>query len=202
MVILGIDPGFGRVGYGIIEYKNNKYRVIEYGSITTPFNSDFSKRLLKIAEDLEDILERNKIDQVAIEELFFNTNVTTGINVAQARGVMLYIFAKHNIEVFGYTPMQAKIALCGYGKADKLQMKEMVKSFLKLKTMPKLDDTTDALALAITHIHSHKFTFVKDSNKITKANLDLQKQLELVKKQEKKDKEKLNKMIAKASKKN
>lgn len=200
MIILGIDPGFGRVGYGIIDYSQNKYKVIEYGSITTEFNSDFSKRLLKIAEDLEDIILRNKIDQVAIEELFFNTNVTTGINVAQARGVMLYIFAKHNIDVYGYTPMQAKLALCGYGKADKLQMKEMVKKFLKLEKMPKLDDTTDALALAITHIHSHKFNFVKDSNKITKAKQDLLKQLELVKKQEKKDKARLNKMIAKNSK--
>lgn len=154
MVVLGIDPGFGRVGYGIIEYKNNKYRVMEYGSITTEAGVRFSKRLNKIEKDLQSICSKYTIDVASVEKLFFNTNITTGIQVAEARGVILNTLENLNIDICEYTPLQIKQALVGYGRADKIQIKNMVKSFLKLDTMPKLDDTTDALAMAICHTHS------------------------------------------------
>jgi len=156
MVVLGIDPGFARVGYGIIDYNKNKYRVIEYGSITTDADMQFSKRLNKIEKDLESICCKYKIDAASVEKLFFNTNIKTGIQVAEARGVILNTMENLKIEVSEYTPLQIKQALVGYGRADKLQIKDMVKKFLKLEVMPKLDDTTDALAIAICHTHSYK----------------------------------------------
>ena len=156
MVIMGIDPGYGRIGYGIIEYKNNRYRVIEYGSITTKENSYFPSRLNKIETDLREICSRYKIDVSAIEDLFFNNNIKTGIKVAEARGVIINTLYSLGIEINEYTPLQIKQALVGYGRADKFQIKEMVKSFLKLETMPKLDDTTDALAISICHANSYK----------------------------------------------
>lgn len=157
MIILGIDPGYAIVGYGIIDYSKNKYRVIEYGSITTEAGLTLSKRLNKIAIELEEIIKKYNIDAASIEELFFNTNTKTAINVAQARGVILNILEKNAITIFEYTPLQVKQALVGYGRAEKLQMKNMVKSFLNLEKMPKLDDTTDALAIAICHSHSCRF---------------------------------------------
>ncbi len=157
MYILGIDPGFGRVGYGIIEYKNNKYRPVEYGCITTPAGESLSSRLKKIYEDLEEVISRYNIDAASVEALFFNTNITTGIQVAEARGVILLSLENHNIPISEYTPLQVKQALIGYGRADKIQIKNMVKDFLKLEKMPKLDDTTDALAIAICHANSCKY---------------------------------------------
>lgn len=156
MVILGIDPGFGRVGYGIIEVVGNKYKVLEYGSITTEANSYFPYRLNKIEKDLIEVCSRYKIDASSVEELFFNTNIKTGIQVAHARGVIINTLVNLGIEINEYTPLEVKQSLVGYGRADKIQIKNMVKSFLKLETMPKLDDTTDALALAICHSHSSK----------------------------------------------
>lgn len=157
MYVLGIDPGFGRVGYGIIEYRNNKYRAVEYGCITTEAGEKLSTRLKKIYEDLEEVISRYNIDEAAVEELFFNTNITTGIQVAEARGVILLALEKNNIQISEYTPLQVKQALIGYGRADKIQIKNMVKDFLKLEKMPKLDDTTDALAIAICHANSCKY---------------------------------------------
>lgn len=157
MYILGIDPGFGRVGYGIIEYKNNKYRPVEYGCITTPAKENLSLRLKQIYDDLENVISRYNIDAAAVESLFFNTNITTGIQVAEARGVILLALEKHNIAISEYTPLQVKQALIGYGRADKTQIKKMVKEMLKLDNMPKLDDTTDALAIAICHANSNKY---------------------------------------------
>lgn len=157
MYILGIDPGFGRVGYGIIEYRNNKYRAVEYGCITTPSNTKLAPRLKQINEDLEEIISRYNIDASAVEDLFFNTNIKTGIQVAEARGVILLTLEKHNISINEYTPLQVKQALIGYGRADKIQIKNMVKEMLKLDQMPKLDDTTDALAIAICHANSCKY---------------------------------------------
>ena len=154
MVVLGIDPGFGRVGYGIIDYTKNKYKVIEYGCISTEPNSDFPKRLKKIEQDLVEIISRYKIDASSIEELYFNTNSKTAIKVAEARGVILNTLETNNIPIYEYTPLQAKLAIVGYGRADKPQVKNMVKKFLNLEYMPKLDDTTDALAIAICHTHS------------------------------------------------
>lgn len=156
MIVLGIDPGFGRVGYGIIDYNKNKYRVMEYGSITTEAGLKFSKRLNKIQKDLESICNKYEIDVASVEELFFNTNIKTGIQVAEARGVILNTLENLGIEICEYTPLQIKQALVGYGRADKLQIKSMVKKYLNLENMPKLDDTTDALAMAICHTHSYK----------------------------------------------
>ena len=165
MVILGIDPGFGRMGYGIIEYKNNKFRVIEYGCITTPAKEQLSKRLKKIEDDLQSIIDRYHIDASAIEELFFNTNITTAIHVAEARGVMLCVLEKNNIKIAEYTPLEVKQALVGYGRAEKNQIKEMVKDMLKLESMPKLDDTTDALAIAICYANSFKYEMLEKRSK-------------------------------------
>jgi crossover junction endodeoxyribonuclease RuvC len=151
------------MGYGIIEYDKNKYKTLEYGSITTKAAEPLCVRLRKIAEDLQSIIDKYKIDEASIEDLFFNTNIKTGIQVAEARGVMLYILEKNNIKISEYTPLQVKQALVGYGRADKHQMMEMVKRLLKLNEMPKLDDTTDALAIAICHSYSYKY------NKITKG---------------------------------
>lgn len=157
MYILGIDPGFGRVGYGIIEYKNNKYRPVEYGCITTEAGEKLSTRLKRIHEDLEEVISRYNIDAAAVESLFFNTNITTGIQVAEARGVILLALEENNIQISEYTPLQVKQALIGYGRADKIQIKNMVKDMLKLEKMPRLDDTTDALAIAICHANSCKY---------------------------------------------
>lgn len=156
MVVLGIDPGFGRIGYGIIDYNKNKYKVIEYGCITTEAGCNFSKRLNKIEKDLTNICSRYKIEVASVEELFFNTNIKTGIQVAEARGVILNTLENLSIEIAEYTPLQIKQALVGYGRAEKIQIKNMVKTYLNLETMPKLDDTTDALAIAICHTHSYK----------------------------------------------
>lgn len=145
------------MGYGIIEYKFNKYRVIEYGCITTPPKEELSKRLRKIELDLQSVIDRYNIDVCAIEELFFNTNTTTAIHVAEARGVMLCVLEKNNIKIAEYTPLQVKQALVGYGRAEKTQIKQMVKEILKLESMPKLDDTTDALAIAICYLNSYKY---------------------------------------------
>lgn len=157
MYIMGIDPGFGRLGYGIIEYKYNKYRVVEYGCITTPAGDTLSKRLNKIYDDLQSIIDRYKIDVASIEELFFNTNTRTAIHVAEARGVILCALERNNIKIAEYTPLQIKQAIVGYGRADKVQVKQMVQDILKLENMPKLDDTTDALAMAICYANSYKY---------------------------------------------
>lgn len=162
MVVLGIDPGYARVGYGIIDYTKNKYRVLEYGSITTDVADSFPKRLNKIENELRDIISRYSIDSSSIEELYFNTNTKTAIKVAQARGVILNTLESCNISIYEYTPLQAKLAIVGYGRAEKAQVKEMVKKFLNLEKMPKLDDTTDALAIAICHTNCYRLnSFVK-----------------------------------------
>lgn len=162
MIVLGIDPGFGRVGYGVIDYTKNKYRVLEYGCITTDANLEFPKRLNKIENDLLNILSRYNINAASIEDLYFNTNSKTAIKVAEARGVILNTLIKANIDIYEYTPLQAKLAIVGYGRAEKTQVKDMVKRFLGLEQMPKLDDTTDALAIAICHTHNLRFNqFIK-----------------------------------------
>lgn len=183
MVILGIDPGFARLGYGVIDYTNGKYKVLEYGTISTEAHTKLEERLMKINLDLKEIISRYKIEASSIEELFFNTNTKTAIHVAEARGVILYTLAEAGIEIFEYTPLQVKQALVGYGRADKLQVKEMVKSYLKLSSMPKLDDTTDALALAVCHTHSYKYD--KITGKAGNNKLE-----EIIKKYEKETKKK------------
>lgn len=154
MIILGIDPGYAIVGIGVLEYKGNKFRPIEYNAITTHASSITSLRLKKIKEDIQEYLHKYKPDAVAIEELFFNNNAKTAIAVAQARGVLVAEVAAANIPIYEYTPLQIKQAVTGYGRADKNQMQQMVKMLLNLNAIPKPDDAADALAVAICHAHS------------------------------------------------
>lgn len=151
MVILGIDPGLAIVGWGVIESNKGVLRPLAYGAITTPAHTDIESRLLMIRNDLKDIIERYKPDEMAIEELFFNTNITTGIAVAEARGVILCTAHEFGVKISEYTPLQVKQAVVGYGKAEKHQVISMVTSILKLKQPPKPDDTADAIAIAICH---------------------------------------------------
>ncbi len=155
MIILGIDPGFAIVGYGVLEYQNNKFKVLAYGAITTDAKTPMYDRFLSIYDDLNKVIETYKPDFMAIEELFFNTNRTTAINVAQARGILLLAALKHGVQVFEYTPLQVKQAVAGYGRVEKQQVQQMVKLLLNLEKVPKPDDTADALAIAICHGHSY-----------------------------------------------
>ena len=158
MVILGIDPGIGRCGWGIVEVENSKLKVQSFGCIETKPNSPIEQRLLVISSEIEKIIKKYKPDILAIEELFFGANSKTALIVGQARGVVLLMAGKANLPISIYTPLQVKQALTGYGRADKNQMGQMVKTILGLEKIPKLDDTTDALAIAITHAFSEKMS--------------------------------------------
>lgn len=153
MVIIGIDPGYAIVGYGVLEYRANKFTTYAYGAVSTPAGMRFEQRLEIIYDDISRLLAKYKPDVMSIEKLFFTNNKTTGIDVAQARGVILLAARQHNVAVFEYTPMQVKQSVVGYGKAVKTQVQEMTKSLLKLEAIPKPDDTADALAMAICHGH-------------------------------------------------
>lgn len=156
MIIIGIDPGYAIVGVGVIEYKGNKFRPIEYNAITTHSSMASSLRLKIIYDEICEYLDKYKPDAVAIEELFFNTNAKTAILVAQARGVLVVAATNRGIPVYEYTPLQIKQAVTGYGRADKSQIQQMVKMLLNLNAIPKPDDAADALAVAICHAHSGK----------------------------------------------
>ena len=156
MKILGIDPGFAIVGYGIIDHTGNKFKTIEYGAVTTAANEDMFVRFKKIYDGVSEIIKRTNPDAMAIEELFFNSNQKTAINVAQARGIILLAAMNNDVPIFEYTPLQVKQAVVGYGRAEKAQVQQMVKSLLNLEKVPKPDDTADALAIAICHAHSAK----------------------------------------------
>lgn len=158
MRILGIDPGFAITGYSIIDYQGNKFRLINSGAVTTKAGTSFPLRLTKIYDDLSMIIDEYKPDAISVEELFFNNNAKTAINVAQARGVVLIVGCKKGVPTFEYTPLQIKQAVTGYGRADKLQVQRMVKTILNVESLPKLDDTTDSMAAAICHAHSAKFS--------------------------------------------
>ena len=151
MRILGIDPGYGITGFGLIEAERGQSRLISCGAITTPAGMDFSARLEIIYEDMRSLLEQAKPDAVAIEELFFGQNVTTGIGVAQARGVILLAIRQAGVEVASYKPAQVKQSVVGYGNATKHQVMDMTKRLLGLQQMPKPDDAADAIALALCH---------------------------------------------------
>ncbi len=157
MRILGIDPGFAITGYSVIDYIGNKFKLVTSGAITTDAGVSFPIRLEKIFDDLTAIITEYKPDAISVEELFFNNNAKTAINVAQARGVILVVGRKMNIDTFEYTPLQIKQSVVGYGRADKIQVQKMVKSILNVDKLPKLDDTTDSMAAAICHAHSSKF---------------------------------------------
>ncbi len=156
MRILGIDPGIGRTGWGIIEVQGSKLIVQSYGCIETTAGMEMEQRLLSLFEQLTQIIKTEKPDALGIEDLFFNTNAKTALIVGQARGVVLLLAAQHNLSLGVYTPLQVKIAVTGYGRAEKGQVGQMVKTILKLNQIPKPDDTADALAIAITHAFSYK----------------------------------------------
>lgn len=158
MIILGIDPGFGTMGYGVIEKLNNGNIVpVDYGVLTTPKDETFPVRLAILEQGLNKLYEKFKPDEIALEELFFTKNVTTGIQVAEARGVILLSAIKYCGRLYEYTPNQIKQALTGYGKADKVQMMHVVQSILRLKSIPRPDDAADALAVALCHAHTSRF---------------------------------------------
>ncbi len=154
MRILGIDPGYGITGFGLIETQRGQSRLLQCGAITTPAGMDFSARLEIIYEDMRELLQVSKPDAVAIEELFFGQNVTTGIGVAQSRGVILLAIRQAGLEVTAYKPMQVKQSVVGYGNATKHQVQEMTKRLLHLDAMPKPDDAADAIAIALCHARS------------------------------------------------
>ena len=154
MRILGIDPGYATVGFGIVDYQGMDFKTVEYGAILTEAHTEFSGRLAQIFEDMNCLLERYTPQALAVEKLYFNTNKTTGIMVAEARGVILLACAQHGVPVFEYTPSQVKQSVVGYGKAEKRQVMDMTRRILKLNAVPKPDDAADALALAICHARS------------------------------------------------
>jgi crossover junction endodeoxyribonuclease RuvC len=154
MRILGIDPGYGITGFGLIEAQRGQSQLLRCGAITTPAGADFSARLEMIYEDMRQLLEMAKPDAVAIEELFFGQNVTTGIGVAQSRGVILLAIRQAGLPVYQYKPMQVKQAVVGYGNATKHQVQDMTRRILHLEKMPKPDDAADAIAIALCHARS------------------------------------------------
>lgn len=151
MRILGIDPGYATIGFGLIEGERAQYRMVTYGAITTPAGLPLSKRLYQIDRDMEELIGQLKPDVISVEELFFNTNITTGIAVAHGRGVILLAAERLGVPIFEYTPMQVKQAVAGYGGADKRQVMLMTQRLLNMKQVPRPDDAADALALAICH---------------------------------------------------
>lgn len=154
MRILGIDPGYAIVGFGVLDYDDVRFRVVKYGAITTSPETPFNDRLAEIFNDMNGLFETFKPDCMSIEKLFFNTNVTTGIDVAEARGVILMSAARQKLPIYEYTPLQVKTAVTGYGRAEKHQVQEMTRNILSLKEIPKPDDAADALAIAICHGHT------------------------------------------------
>ena len=157
MRILGVDPGFAITGYSVIDYIGNSFKLIDCGAVITKAGTSFPERLTKIYDELQLIINEYKPEALSVEELFFNQNVKTAMNVSQARGVVLVLGCKSNIPTFEYTPLQVKQAVCGYGRAEKQQVEKMVQTILKVSEMPKLDDITDSMAVAICHAHSAKF---------------------------------------------
>lgn len=158
MIILGLDPGLATMGYGVIEkQKNDNTVAVDYGVVLTPKEESLPVRLAMLEEGVNKILTKYKPDEIAVEELFFSKNITTGIPVAHARGVMLLTCIKYCGRLFEYTPNQIKQSLTGYGKADKIQMQHVVTSLLHLQKIPRPDDAADALAVALCHAHTSRF---------------------------------------------
>ncbi len=156
MLVLGIDPGTATTGYGLVEYRGGKEKLIKYGVILTSSSMEMPLRLCKINRELGMLLEESKPDAVAIEQLFYNKNSKTVITVAQSRGVAMMTAASAGVQVAEYTPLQVKQAVVGYGNAEKKQVQLMVQKILSMQQLPKPDDAADALAVAICHIHSYR----------------------------------------------
>ena len=165
MRILGIDPGYGITGFGIVDAQRSNFQLLQYGAITTPAGTDFPLRLQMIYNDVTELLQVSKPDVVAIEELFFGQNVTTGIGVAQSRGVILLAIQQAGIPIFQYKPMQVKQAVVGYGNATKHQVQDMTKRILHLQSTPKPDDAADAIAIALCHARSSTSLLAQAQNK-------------------------------------
>ena len=151
MIILGIDPGVATIGFGVVRAERQKNTLLRYGVITTPPGIPLSRRLLQISDDMEELIHTFHPDEMAVEELFFSKNITTGIAVAHGRGVILLAAEKLGVPIFEYTPMQVKQAVAGYGGADKRQVMLMTQRLLKMREIPRPDDAADALALALCH---------------------------------------------------
>lgn len=151
MVILGIDPGFAIVGFGALRTEGSKQTLLACGAITTPAGFPLPTRLLQIENDMAQLFDTFQPDAMAVEELFFTNNITTGIGVAQARGVILAAAERAGVPIYEYTPPEVKMAVTGYGKAEKRQVMDMVKRLLNLKAVPKPDDAADAVAIALCH---------------------------------------------------
>ena len=153
MIILGIDPGYAIVGCGVIDYSGNRFSVRQYTAVTTPAGTDFSRRLEMVYDGVIALIERHRPQALAIEKLYFNNNITTGIPVAEARGCILLAAQKMGVPIYEYTPQQIKQGVTGYGKAEKKQVIEMTRMLLRLDKAPSPDDVADALAVAICHAH-------------------------------------------------
>ncbi len=153
MRVIGIDPGYAIVGWGVVEYSGNRFAPVGYGALMTDKDTPFEQRLVEIYAGVQDVLQRYRPEALALEKLFYQHNQTTVIGVAEARGVILLAAAQAGVPVYEYTPMQVKQAVTGYGKAVKRQIQEMTRMLLKLPAIPKPDDTADALAMAVTHCH-------------------------------------------------
>ena len=154
MRILGIDPGYATIGFGLVEAAGGGARMLSYGVITTPAGLPLSKRLYQISRDMEELIGRLKPDAMSVEELFFRTNITTGIAVAHGRGVILCAAEKCGVPLYEYTPSQVKMCVTGYGRAGKRQVMDMTRRILKLDAIPRPDDAADALGLALCHARS------------------------------------------------
>ncbi len=154
MIVLGIDPGYAIVGYGVVSYESNHFRMLDYGAITTEAHTPFNERLERIYDCARALIEHYHPEAMAIEKLFFNTNQKTAIDVAQARGALVLAAQKARIPIFEYTPLQVKQSVVGYGRAEKKQVQEMTRVMLNLEKIPRPDDAADALAMAICHCHS------------------------------------------------
>ncbi len=166
MIIAGIDPGYAIVGYGAVEYSGSSFRPVHFGAVLTQAHTPFTDRLMQIDRELGEFFDKIKPQALSIEKLFFNSNRTTAIDVAQARGVTLLCAAKRGIPIYEYTPLQVKQSVVGYGRAEKPQVMEMTRLILGLKTVPKPDDTADALALAICHAHCAASQFGQIYNEV------------------------------------
>ena len=154
MRILGIDPGYATIGFGLLEAEHGQYRMLNYGAVTTPAGIPFPRRLEILFDDMTQLLAETQPEVLSVEELFFGRNITTGIDVAHGRGVILLAAQKAHVPIYEYTPMQVKQAVVGYGKATKLQVMDMSKRLLHLQNTPRPDDAADALALALCHARS------------------------------------------------
>jgi len=162
MKVLGIDPGTATTGWAIIEENKGKINPVAFGHISTSSKKSTAERLKEVADDIENIIKKYKPQESAIEDIFFFKNQKTAVKVSQSRGAILLTLENKNVKIFSYTPLQVKQAITGYGRAGKKQMQLMVKNILKLKAIPKPDDTADAIAIAICHLNSRKLNIIKN----------------------------------------